>query len=266
MKKIAVLGCGALSQVFCLNAPRHLGSDYFITTVCAQHHEHAVELSNKVGAMAAKTVGQMLELGPDIVVEFAGIPAVEEHAEAILESGADLIISSVGALDDEEFRNHIVSVAKHYERHIYVTSGAIGGLDIMETYGVIGNAKVRIESVKPPESYIGTPYMEGKAVSQTEEQEIFDGDVHEAIKGFPRNVNVSVATSLASNASDAKVKLISRPGITEVTHFITLENEMMHSELFFRSKPDPENPKNSLSSAWSVIALLKNMASPLSFF
>ena len=52
----------------------------------------------------------------------------------------------------------------------------------------------------------------------------------------------------------------------KLTHRITLENDIMHSELFFKSKPDPENPKNSLSSAYSVIALLKNMASPLSFF
>lgn len=266
MKKIAILGCGSVSQVFCINALRHLGNDYFITTVCAKHHEHAVELASRVGGRAARNVSEMLELGPDIVVEFAGISAVEEHSQEILEAGADLVISSVGALDEKNFRDHIVKIAKQNKRHIYVTSGAIGGLDVMETYSVIGNPTVRIESVKPPESYIGTPYMEGKTVSTTEEQLIFDGDVHDAIHGFPRNVNVSVATSLASGATDAKVRLISRPGIKEVTHRITLENDIMHSELFFKSKPDPENPKNSLSSAYSVIALLKNMASPLSFF
>ena len=44
MKKLAVLGCGAQSQIFCLNAPKHLGNDYFVTSVCAKNHEHAVEL------------------------------------------------------------------------------------------------------------------------------------------------------------------------------------------------------------------------------
>ncbi len=188
MKKIAILGCGSVSQVFCINALRHLGNDYFITTVCAKHHEHAVELASRVGGRAARNVSEMLELGPDIVVEFAGISAVEEHAQEILEAGADLVISSVGALDEKNFRDHIVKIAKQNKRHIYVTSGAIGGLDVMETYSVIGNPTVRIESVKPPESYIGTPYMEGKTVSTTEEQLIFDGDVHDAIHGDRKSV------------------------------------------------------------------------------
>jgi len=60
--------------------------------------------------------------------------------------------------------------------------------------------------------------------------------------------------------------LISKPGITEVSHRITLSNDIMHSELFFVSQPDPENKKNSKSAAYSVIALLKNLASPLTFF
>lgn len=110
MKKLAVLGCGAQSQIFCLNAPKHLGNDYFVTSVCAKNHEHAVELANRVGGRAAYTVDDMLELAPDIVVEFAGIEAVETYAEEILEAGADLIISSVGALDDEKFRDHLVRV------------------------------------------------------------------------------------------------------------------------------------------------------------
>ena len=62
MKKLAVLGCGAQSQIFCLNAPKHLGNDYFVTSVCAKNHEHAVELANRVGGRAAYTVDDMLEL------------------------------------------------------------------------------------------------------------------------------------------------------------------------------------------------------------
>lgn len=266
MKKLAVLGCGALSQIFCTNAPRHLGDDYFITSVCAKNHDHAVELAARVGGQAAYTVEQMLSLQPDIVIEFAGIQAVEDYAETILQGGADMIIASVGALDDKAFRDHIVRVARNEGRHIWVTSGAIGGLDIMETFRVVGNPEVRIVSHKPPVCYEGTPYMQGKTLSQTEEQMVFSGNVHEAIQGFPRNVNVTVATALAAGAPDASVTLYSCPNTTESTHYITLKNELMHAELKFSSKPDPENPKSSLSSAWSVIGLLKNMASPLSFF
>lgn len=266
MKKIAVLGCGSQSRVFCMNATKLLVDDYFVTAVCANNHEHAVDLASRIGATAARTVEEMLSLNPDVVVEFAGIEAVEANAEKILQNGADLVIASVGALDDEKFRKHLVLIARDLDRHIYVSSGAIGGFDIMENFGVIGNPQVQIVSTKAPIAYQNTPYMEGKVLSQTEEQVVFEGNVHDAIKGFPRNVNVTVATSLATRAPNTKVKLISDPKATETKHVITLKNDMMHAELSFSSKPDPENPKSSLSSAWSVIALLKSLASPLTFF
>ena len=41
----------------------------------------------------------------------------------------------------------------------------------------------------------------------------------------------------------------------------------LEKDVTFRlSKWDPENKKNSKSAAYSVIALLKNLASPLTFF
>ena len=137
MKKLAVLGCGAQSQIFCLNAPKHLGNDYFVTSVCAKNHEHAVELANRVGGRAAYTVDDMLELAPDIVVEFAGIEAVEMYAEEILEAGADLVISSVGALDDERsLSSRCPSIRKkdlHHKRRY-------------RRYGLNGNIRCRRQS------------------------------------------------------------------------------------------------------------------------
>lgn len=235
MKKLAVLGCGSQSRVFCLNATKHLGDDYFITSVCAINHEHAVDLASRVGGTPAHSVDEMLEFKPDIVVEFAGIDAVETYAEKILLAGADLVIASVGALDDEAFRKRLVRIARQERRHIYVSSGAIGGFDVMETFAIVGKPEVQIVSTKAPVSYKNTPYMKGKNLSETEEQVIFEGNVHEAIKGFPRNVNVTVATSLAAEAPDAKVKLISKPGVTETQHCITLKNDLMHAELSFSS-------------------------------
>lgn len=40
----------------------------------------------------------------------------------------------------------------------------------------------------------------------------------------------------------------------------------MHCELFFHSAYDPKNPCSSTSTAWSVLALLKNLESPISYF
>ncbi len=266
MKKIGVLGCGSLSHTFCLHANRLLEDDYFITAVVAKHYEHAVELSERIGSFACHSVDEMLDLQPDIVIEFAGIETVEKYGERILRAGCDLVLASVGALEDHRFRRHLVQVAKECERHIYVTSGAIGGMDIMSTFAVYGKPEVSITSTKPPYIYDNSPYLANKPMPRDREVVVFKGNVHDAINGFPKNVNVSVTTSLASNAPDMKVTLISDPKVTRVQHNIKLHNDIMDVELSFSSEPSKENPKSSGSSAWSVLALLKNLASPLSFF
>ena len=89
----------------------------------------------------------------------------------------------------------------------------------------------------------------------------------DAINGFPKNVNVAVAAALASDRlQNATVQITSDPEATENIHHIVLKNQLMRAELTVAGKPDPANPKSSTSTAWSVVALLKNLASPISFF
>lgn len=49
-------------------------------------------------------------------------------------------------------------------------------------------------------------------------------------------------------------------------HQICLQNEQAEIHMTFSSKPDPDNPKSSSITAWSVLALLKQLASPIRFF
>jgi len=64
-----------------------------------------------------------------IVVEAASINAVRTFGEAILRSGRDIVILSVGALAEEDFREHLVGVAREEGKKIRIPSGAILGLD-----------------------------------------------------------------------------------------------------------------------------------------
>ena len=76
-----------------------------------------------------------------------------------------------------------------------------------------------------------------------------------------------VAAALASGTlTDARVQITSDPDSTENIHRISLKNNLMRAELTVAGKPDPANPKSSTSTAWSVVALLKNLASPVQFF
>ena len=45
-----------------------------------------------------------------------------------------------------------------------------------------------------------------------------------------------------------------------------MENEKAKAVVEITSKPDPKNPKSSVTAAWSVAALLKNLADPVQYF
>lgn len=263
MKTVAVIGAGALARIFCRETQRLLSDDYRIVAVMARHEEHANELADSLDADACTTLDDLLSGFPDIVVEFAGREAAKEYAQRVLEHGSDLVIASIGALADDAFRKNLEAAAKANHRKVYLPNGAIGALDLMQTFALMGNAEVVIGNTKAPKSLEGAPYLN----SADKKEVVFTGSVPDAINGFPKNVNVAVAAALASGTlTDARVQITSDPESTENIHHISLKNNLMRAELTVAGKPDPANPKSSTSTAWSVVALLKNLASPVQFF
>ena len=177
-----------------------------------------------------------------------------------------------------EMDKNVVKLTKNFDNRLdeptvlparfpnLLVNGAIGGFDLMQIFALMGPSKVSIESTKAPRSLNGAPYLNGRELSETEEELVFCGGVQDAISGFPKNVNVAVATALASDNPETEVRIRSVPGRAENSHSITIEGEYMKAEIKVTSTPDPVNPKSSVSAAWSVVALLKNLASPVFFY
>ena len=179
----------------------------------------------------------------------------------------DLVIVSIGALADAALWNDIQSTAKVHHTKVYLPSGAVGGFDILRTIHEMGNAHAEILNLKAPRSLNGAPYLEGRVLSNTQEEKVFEGNALEAIAGFPKNVNVAVSSGLASvGVEHMGVKIRSIPGLEDNIHAITCQNDSVKAEITITSKPDPVNPKSSVVTAWSVIAMLRNLASPVEFF
>jgi len=266
MKKLAVIGCGALGRILCTNVKKLLDDKYEIVGLFDLNREAGVALANDVGSVFVEKIEDLYAMKPDITVEIAGIPAAKAYGEEILKNVSDFIIVSVGSLADEDFKNKLVNAAEESGHRLYIPNGAVGGFDLMQIFSLMGAKSVSIESTKAPRSLNGAPYLEGRELSETEEELVFKGNVKDAIKGFPKNVNVAVATALASDFENTEVRIRSVPNKTENSHAITLEGENMKAEIKITSTPDPVNPKSSVSAAWSVVALLKNLASPMFFY
>ena len=241
MKRAAVIGCGALGTILVTNFARAEG--WTLTGVMARTKAHAEALAANAGCRAATTLEELLADKPDLVVEIAGIGAAKAYGEAVLEAGCDFVLVSAGALADADWKVRMTETALRTGRRIHVASGAIGGFDVLRTAALMG--------VELPAD---------------RETLAFEGGVEEAVRGFPKNINVAAATASAADAPNVRVRLVARPGLTVNTHHIDVKAGEMHCELFFHSAYDPKNPRSSTSTAWSVLALLKNLESPISYF
>ena len=124
-------------------------------------------------------------------------------AAPAIERGRIFMPLSVGALIDHM---DLVERAPATGARIVVPTGALLGLDAVRAAAEGKIASVKIVTRKPPAGLAGAPLLveQGIAVDGLEEPlKIFEGSAREAIAGFPANVNVAVALSLAGIGPDA---------------------------------------------------------------
>ena len=118
--------------------------------------------------------------------------------------------------------------------------------------------KAGIHTHKGPNSLKNTPLYAEEL--QGEEKRVFSGSTKEAIAILPTKVNVAVASALATIGPDnAQAKITSVPNFIGDDHCITVETEGLKAIVDIYSA-------NSDIAAWSVVALLRNLASEMVFF
>lgn len=267
MKTVALIGAGSLGHIFAGHFNEVLGGSYQLTGVMARTVEHSRQLAEEYGCRYYESLEELLKDQPDYVVELAGRDAVRLYAEKILTHKSSLVVASVGAMADETFSRKLEETAKENDVKVYLTSGAIGGFDLMRTLAAQKHIEAEITTTKAPGSLNGAPYLAGRLLSETEEETVFGGNAEDAIKGFPKNVNVAVATGIATcGVKETKVTIRSNPKTMKNSHFIHLKGENTEIRIQVETAPDKNNPKSSVLTAWSVLALLKNLESPIQFF
>lgn len=266
-KRVAIIGYGALGRILAAGIRQTLPEDYVVCGIWTHHMERVSAQIREDGFQPYGSFSELLAQRPDYAVEIASGEAVAMYGETLLQAGIALIVTSVGALENDGLRDTLSRTARAHGVHVHVTSGAVGGLDVLQTVALMGNARGKIENFKAPENLRNAPYLQGKTLSETCQETVFRGTAREAIVGFPQNVNVAVASALASVGVDKmEVVIDSCPGQRDNVHRITVENDGVRALVEVSSSPDRQNPKSSTMTAWSVVALLKNLANPIQLF
>jgi aspartate dehydrogenase len=207
------------------------------------------------------TLGGLAEA--DIVVEAAPAAVFEQIASAAIEAGRIFVPASVGALLP---RMHLVRRAHETGARIVVPTGALLGLDAVAAAAEGTVHSVRMITRKPPRGLQGAPHLVKNAISVeglNTAKLVFAGSAREAALGFPENVNVVAALSLAGIGPDrTTIEIWADPGVTRNCHSIEVDADSARFSLAIENVPS-ENPKTGRITALSAIAALRKLNAPL---
>ena len=262
--KIALAGLGAIGGVVARRVLADNIPGIQLVAVSARDHEKARATLKTMNGGAVPIVGLADLAGmADLVIECAPAALMDEIAQPVLRAGKKLLVLSAGALLP---RPELLELAKKHGGQIIVPSGALLGLD-----AVCAAAEGQIHSVqmttrKPPKGLAGAPYLVENRIQVDNVREalrVFSGSARDAAKGFPANVNVAVALSLAGIGPDrTRIDIWADPSVTRNTHRIQVESDSARIDMTIENIPS-ENPKTGRITALSVIAALRKIHAPL---
>lgn len=262
-KKLGIAGCGFLGSIVADAYQNGLLEGYELIGVTSRTLEDAVSVSVRADCAVCADIKTLIGMEPDYIVETASVEFVRENAVDILEHGISLVLVSIGAFADQDFYEKAKAAAVRGGAKIHLACGAIGGFDVLQTVSLMAKAQgleetSGIETHTGCKGFVPTPVWEDALL--TEQKTVFTGNAKEAIATFPRRVNVAVATSLATTGPEITgVTMHSVPNWQGDDHKITAEIDGVRAVVDIYSR-------TSAIAGWSVVSLLRNLASPVCFY
>jgi aspartate dehydrogenase len=263
-KVLSVIGCGAIGTSLAERVEEKMSGMISKIVIYDIDDERSKCLQSKM----KKTViaGNLLEAveAADIVVEAACPETAREVLELALSRKKDVMILSVGGIVGRE---KLLDEAAKAGITVILPSGAIGGIDALKAARIAGIDSVTLTTMKPPASLKGAPYIVEKGIdigAIDRETLIFEGTVIDAVRAFPKNINVSAVLSLAGIGPEkTRVKIISSPEYRRNIHEICVESKAGTFTFRTENVPFPSNPKTSYLAALSAMTALEEYLSPI---
>ncbi len=257
--RVAIAGFGAIGQAIA----KHLiaGIPGLQLAALGVRDPNAARAGVPDGVIVT-SVGGLAEHA-DIIVECAPAAVLPAIAEPALRAGRSLVVLSCGALLE---RMDLAELARVQGGRILVPTGALLGLDAVTAAAEGTIHSVRMVTRKPPGGLAGAPYLTQNGIvldGLTQAWRVFEGSAREAARGFPANVNVAAALSLAGIGADrTRIEIWADPAVTRNIHRIEVEADSARFSLQIENVPS-ENPRTGRITALSVVALLRKLRSPL---
>lgn len=256
--RVAVLGFGAIGAKVASELAAGGVADAKLEGVIVRSAGGAAELGFR-----ELTLAQALD-SCDLIVECAGVEAAKQHGAQVLTAGRDFLIVSIGVMADQQTRLELLETGPG---RLFLSTGAIGGLDILSAAARNGGLeRASLTTGKLPATLV-QKWMTNHEANKLREAEravtVFEGSVTDAIKLFPKSLNVGVALACATNLwQETRVRLIADPEATLTTHEISAAGRSGEYDFTITNLPDPANPATSAIVAEATLNGIARLAKP----
>lgn len=200
----------------------------------------------------------------DVVVECAPAAVFRAVALPAIEAGRIFMPVSVGQLLEHP---DLALRAERSGARIIVPTGALLGLDAVRAAAEGEIRTVTMVTRKPPKGLMGAPYLEEHGIDLeglSAPRKVFEGSARDGARGFPANVNVAAALSLAGIGPErTRLEIWADPHVRRNTHRIVVEADAARFEMQIENVPTAENPRTGRITALSVIAALRRLTAAL---
>ncbi|MFC7339816.1 aspartate dehydrogenase domain-containing protein [Saccharopolyspora griseoalba] len=252
--KVAIIGCGAIGGV-----------------VARAVRDGAVPEAELVGVVHAEPVDPpdlpvvdfrtALEVA-DLVVECAGQRALAELGPSVVESAADLLVVSVGALTDDALLHKLRDSGPG---GLHLCTGAIGGLDLLAATARGGGLdSVRIVTTKKAPALVQR-WMDAEQQERirtaTGPVELMRAPAREVTAAFPSSTNVAASVALAvGDWNKVEATVVADPDAPLTSHVISAEGSAGRYRFEICNQPSPENPTTSGVVPHAVLSAVARLA------
>ncbi len=234
-----------------------------LAAVAVRDADKARRVLPQIGDMIALRTATALADDCDVVVECLPPALFREVAIAAIDKARLFMPLSVAQLLQN---GDLIERAKASGARILVPSGALLGFDAVRAAAEGTIHSVDMITRKPPAGLDGAPYLfknDISVVGLKSPLKVFDGSAREGALGFPTNVNVAAALSLAGIGPDrTHLEIWADPSIDRNIHTIKVEADTTHFTMTIESIPS-ENPRTGKLVAPSVVAALRALVSEL---
>ena len=261
MIKVGIIGCGTIGKELALACQSRFREEVTIEALADTEPAHARKLQARLRPKPAILSSEQLIKRCDLVIEAASKNVAYEVTRKALKQGKDIMTMSVGGLLGKE--KEIFQLAKTHRCCLHLPSGGVVGIDGLKAARIGKIHRVLLTTRKPPQGFEDAPYVIKHGISLknlNQEKVLFEGNALQAVKGFPKNINVSATLSLAGlGAKKTRVRIIATPHMLVNVHEVYVQGDCGSFYTRAENFPSVENPKTSRLAILSAVATLERI-------